>query len=217
MNTEKADMSAQTYQREDFRKVADILKQGGVGVFPTDTTYAIGASIQFPKALDRAFAMKERPKDHSLPLLISRPEVALEIAMLQEKDLDLLKRIWPGPYTLILRTRLRLPTGLVGPDGTVALRCPDHGVALDLLRAVGDTLAVTSANFSGSESPVDFRDVDPAILEHADAALDAGPCPLPGGTTIWKVAGREPRLVREGCVSPAEIDRVGGLLAGLGR
>ncbi len=213
---EKADMSALTYKREEFLKVSEILGKGGVAVFPTDTSYAIGASIRFPKALERAFAMKERPRDHSLPLLISRPEVALEIAMLQEKDLDSLKRIWPGPYTLILRTKLRLPPGLVGPDGTVALRCPDHGIALDLLRAVGDTLAVTSANFTGSVSPVDFEDLDPGILEHADAVLDAGPCPLPGGTAILKVTGRGPKLVREGCVAPEDIERVKRLLEKIG-
>lgn len=217
MNLDETGMKAATYQKEEFRKVADVLRNGGVAVFPTDTTYVLGASIKHPKALERAFDMKERPKDHSLPLLISRPEVALEIAMLQERDLAILEKVWPGPFTLILRTKLRLPAGLVGPDGTVALRCPNHGIALELLRSVGDTLAVTSANATGEGSPVKFGDVAPEILEAADAALDAGVCPLAGGTAILKVAGRGPQLIREGCVAPPEIERVVALLKQIGR
>jgi len=205
-------MSALTYSKENFAQVAAILHKGGVALFPTDTTYAIGCSIKHRDALNRVFSIKERSKDHSLPLLISRPEVALEIVNLQDRDLEILKKIWPGPYTLILRTRLNLAPGLTGPDGTVALRCPDHGIALDLLRSVGDTLAITSANFSGEKSPIRFEEVSPEILDHVDAALDSGVCPLPGGTAILKVTTQEPRLIREGCVSPEDIHRVEGLL-----
>jgi len=214
---EKNEMRALTYTKENFEQVAIILKKGGVAVFPTDTTYVIGGSIQHPEALNRIFALKERSKEHSLPLLISRPEVALEIAVLQDKDLDLLKKIWPGPYTLILRTKLRLPPGLLGPDGTVALRCPDHGIALDLLRSVGETLAITSSNYSGKPSPRCFEEVPSELLDHVDAALDAGPCPLPDGTAILKVAGRGPIRVREGCVAVEDIERVEDLLKQLGK
>src|SRR6185369_12271014 len=118
------------------------------------------------------------------------------------------KKIWPGPWTLITRARVNLAPGGVGPDGTVALRCPDHGIALELLRNVGDTLAVSSANYSGGRSPVLFGDVDPEILENVDAAIDAGACPLGGETAIAKFDKKKYTILRTGCVSKDEVARV---------
>ena len=127
--------------------------------------------------------------------------MALEIADFKEKDLDILKKIWPGPWTLITRARVHMAQGGVGPDGTVALRCPDHGIALELLRNVGDTLAVSSANLSGGNSP--------------DAAIDAGNCPLGGETAVVKFDRKQFSIVRTGCVSQEEVARVERLVAQL--
>ena len=99
--------------------------------------------------------------------------------------------------------------------GTVALRCPDHGIALELLRNVGDTLAVSSANFSGGKSPVKFGEVDPEILESVDAAIDAGNCPLGGETAVARIEKKKINIVRTGCVSKEEVTRVEALLSQL--
>ena len=190
-----------------------MIRDGGIAVFPSDTVYDIGCSLKRPEALKRIFALKDRPANHSLSILISRPEVALEIADFREKDLEILRKIWPGPWTLIRRAKVSsLSPGAVGPDGTVALRCPDHGIALELLRNVGDTLAVSSANFTGGNSPVRFEDVDPEILDKVDAALDAGTCPLGGETAVVRIERKNFSLVRNGIVSAEELARVEGLL-----
>src|SRR6185369_2463413 len=205
---EKTNIKSLSYTPANLLQVAKVIKEGGLAVFPTDTVYDIGCSVKQPEALKRIFKIKDRPLNQSLSILISRPEVALEIADFKEKDLDILKKIWPGPWTLITRARVNLAPGGVGPDGTVALRCPDHGIALELLRNVGDTLAVSSANFSGGKSPVKFGEVDPEILESVDAAIDAGNCPLGGETAVARIEKKKINIVRTGCVSKEEVTRV---------
>jgi len=208
----KSDLKSLPYSPANLSEVSKILKEGGIAVFPTDTVYDIGCSLKKPEALKRIFKLKDRDFSQSLSIIISRPEVALEIAHFKEKDLDTLKKIWPGPWTLITRAKVVLPTGAVGPDGTVALRCPDHGIALELLRNVGDTLAVSSANFSGGKSPVRFEEIDTEILDSVDAALDAGVCPLGGETAIARIEGKRLKIVRTGCVSKEEVARVESLI-----
>ena len=211
----KAETKVLPYSQANLLQLAEVLKNGGIGIFPTDTIYDIGCSVKKPEALKRIFALKARSLNQSLSILISRPEVALEIADFKEKDLELLKKIWPGPWTLITKARAHLPPGAVGPDGTVALRCPDHGIALELLRNVGDTLAVSSANFSGMKSPVSFEEIDPDVLEQVDSALDAGVCPLGGETAVVRIENKKHRMIRTGCVSKDEVARVEALLTQL--
>ena len=210
---EKTNIKSLPYSQANLQQVAKVIKDGGIAVFPTDTIYDIGCSVKKPDALKRIFKIKDRPQNQSLSILISRPEVALEIADFREKDLDILKKIWPGPWTIIIRAKVHLASGGVGPDGTVALRCPDHGIALELLRTAGDTLAVSSANFSGGKSPARFDEIDPEILEQVDAALDAGICPLGGETAIAKIEKKRVHIIRTGCVSKEEVSRVEGLLS----
>ena len=212
---DKTNIKSLPYSAANLQQVAKVIKDGGIAVFPTDTVYDIGCSVKKPDALKRIFKIKDRPLNQSLSILISRPEVALEIADFKESHLELLKKIWPGPWTLITRAKVHLAQGGVGPDGTVALRCPDHGIALELLRTAGDTLAVSSANFSGGKSPVRFDEVDPEILDQVDAALDAGVCPLGGETAIARIEKKRINIIRTGCVSKDEVTRVEALLSQL--
>ncbi len=213
--SEKTNIKSLPYSPANLQQVAKIIKEGGIAIFPTDTVYDIGCSVKKPEALKRVFKIKDRPLSQSLSILISRPEVALEIADFKDKDLDLLRKIWPGPWTLITKAKVNLAQGGVGPDGSVALRCPDHGIALELLRTAGDTLAVSSANFSGGKSPVRFDEIDPEILDQVDAALDAGVCPLGGETAIARIEKKRISIVRTGCVSKDEVARIETLLSQL--
>ncbi|HEY5039004.1 MAG TPA: L-threonylcarbamoyladenylate synthase [bacterium] len=213
--SEKTDQKSLPYSQANLQQVSKVIKDGGLAVFPTDTVYDIGCSVKKPEALKRIFKIKDRPLSQSLSILISRPEVALEIADFKEKDLEILKKIWPGPWTLIIKAKVHLAQGGVGPDGTVALRCPDHGIALELLRNVGDTLAVSSANFSGGKSPVKFDEIDAEIIDQVDAAIDAGVCPLGGETAVARIEKKRISIVRTGCVSKEEVTRVEALLSQL--
>jgi len=211
-------MNASAYPntQSHLEELATTLKRGGVAVFPTDTVYDLGCSIKHPEAIQRIFKIKARPLDQSLPIIISRPEVALEIADFRDKDLEVLKKIWPGTWTIVVKSRVQLPEGLKSPlDGTVALRCPDHGLALEILRRSGDTLAVSSANYSGGRSPAKFEDIPEELLASIDSAIDAGPCPLGGETAIARIEPRHIRMVRTGCVSKEELERVELLLGKL--
>src|SRR5580692_9341765 len=106
--SEKTDKKSMPYSQANLLQVAKVIKDGGLAVFPTDTVYDIGCSVKKPEALKRIFKIKDRPLSQSLSILISRPEVALEIADFKEKDMDILKKIWPGPWTLITRAKVNL-------------------------------------------------------------------------------------------------------------
>jgi L-threonylcarbamoyladenylate synthase len=208
-----SDTKTYAHDQAHLVEMAAALKKGGVVILPTDTVYDLACSIKHPEAIQRIFTIKERPTDQSLPMVISRPEVALEIAEFRDKDLEVLRKIWPAPWTLIQKARASLAPGLKSPfDGTVALRCPDYAPALEILRRAGDTLAVSSANYTGGSSPVRFDAIPEDILGSVDQAMDAGPCPLGGETAIARLEGRRVRIIRSGCVSPEEVARVENLL-----
>ncbi len=218
MGGKETDIKSLPFTQANLLELARVLKGGGIAVFPSDTVYDIGCSVRKPEAVKRIFKLKDRPMNQSLSILISRPEVALEIADFKDRDLDMLKKIWPGPWTLIKKAKVAsLAQGAIGPDGTVALRCPDHGIALELLRNVGDTLVVSSANFSGAKSPVRFDEIDPMILDAVDAAIDAGVCPLGGETAVARFERHDYHIIRTGCVSLEEVARVEHFLEQLTR
>jgi L-threonylcarbamoyladenylate synthase len=201
-------MNSKTVTNSNLLEIISVLKKGGVAIFPTDTVYTIGASIKQPEALKKIFKIKERNITQSLPLLISRPEVALEIADIQESAMSFFKKIWPSCWTFILKAKVQLNPGLVGPDGTVALRCPNHSEALEILRSTGETLAVSSANISGEKSPIRFEEVAEELIDQVDIVLDAGPTSLGGQSAIARLTDQKFELIRSGCVSEDEIQRV---------
>jgi L-threonylcarbamoyladenylate synthase len=183
---------------DGIARAAQLLREGGVVAFPTDTVYGVGVAASRPDRLDALFELKRRPPDKQIPMLVSGlDQVAGGGWVADERATTLAERFWPGPLTLVLAAR--------GPGGTTqAFRVPDHDVALALIRAAGPLLA-TSANISGEPDTLDTEDVLIAFATQQDgltAVVDGG-----------RVPGGAPSTVLDLSVDPARIRRAGPLAA----
>lgn len=183
-----------------IRQAVRVLRQGGVIIFPTETVYGLGAAQTNPRAQRRIFQLKGRPKNKPLIVHIAKKS-ALQVFASHVPPLarKLAREFWPGPLTLVLQARSRK---------TIALRMPNHPVALALIRAAGP-LAAPSANFSGEKPPTRVSEIPVALIRQVDLILDAGPTSVRVPSTIIDFTRKTPRLLRLGALSKQELQKAG--------
>jgi L-threonylcarbamoyladenylate synthase len=169
--------------------------------FPTDTLYGAGARAADPAAVARLYEVKRRPSTQPMVWLVAGRDQVERFAVVSPAAADLMARFWPGPLTLVLPA--------LGPnDGsTIAVRAPDHDVALALLSALGEPIASSSANPSGQPPPTDADQVIAGLGEELDLVLDGGPCRIGQPSTILDLAGATPRILRQGAIPSSELIR----------
>lgn len=182
---------------EAIALACEVIRSGGLIAFPTDTLYGLGCDPHLPTAIQKIYAAKGRSASKAIPVLISRAD-QLEslVSGLPEQSTRLMERWWPGALTLVLPKNPDLPPDLTPYPG-LAVRMPDHPVALSLLDQTGP-LAVTSANLSDHENPQDAQGVLAQLDGVVDLIMDGGS--LLGGqaSTIIDCMASEPKLLREG-------------------
>ena len=159
-----------------IKEAADAVVRGELIVFPTDTVFGIGCDPFNEDAIARLFAAKRRPTEKSIPVLVDSLESAHAVGDISPEAEVLLRAHWPGALTIVVPAKAPFPTNL-SPDGTVALRQPNHDDLLELITANGGVLAATSANISGSEP---YTTYDEAYAQFADTASVI----LPGTVTL---------------------------------
>ncbi|MDQ6712613.1 MAG: L-threonylcarbamoyladenylate synthase [Candidatus Dormibacteraeota bacterium] len=181
-------------------QAAERLRAGAVIAFPTDTLYGVGARAADPAAVARLYQVKRRPSGQPMVLLVRDRDQAERFAVVSAAAADLMARFWPGPLTLVLPARVR-------SDDSIAVRAPNHDVALALLTSLGEPMASSSANPAGQSPPVDADQVIAALGDELDLVLDAGPCAIGQPSTILDLSGAEPRILRQGAIASAELIR----------
>jgi L-threonylcarbamoyladenylate synthase len=193
-----------TDRDDTIPRALEILGQGGLVAFPTDTVYGVGALAFDEKAVESIYAAKDRPVEKAIPILIGGPEdldkVTVEVPPIAAK---LAARFWPGPLTLVIPKHPNLPD-VVSASPTVGVRVPDHPVARALLRAAGP-MAVTSANISGQASPKNAEEVSRQLNGRIPLILDGGETPGGVPSTVVNCLGTEPVILREGPVTLEDI------------
>ena len=188
---------------------ADLLRQGRLVAFPTETVYGLGADASNPDAVRRIFLAKGRPADHPLIVHIADVDSLNDWAMtVPESAQRLAARFWPGPLALILNKRPEVPDVVTGGQNTVGLRMPDHPVALRLLQAFGGGIAAPSANRFCRISPTQAAHVEEELGDAVDLILDGGACQVGVESTIIDLSGNRPRLLRPGHITRLEIEAV---------
>jgi L-threonylcarbamoyladenylate synthase len=196
---------------EALSRAAECLRDGGLVAFPTDTLYALGALASHDEAVRRLFEAKKRPSDKPLPLLLASDCDVEGIAMSVSETADrLMKAFWPGALTLVLQRALRYGSRALAGAGTVAVRVPAHPVALELIARVGGAVTGTSANVTGGPSPRNAEEVRCQLGDAVDLVVDGGPTPGGLESTVVDLTGGAPRLLREGAISRAAIEKVIG-------
>ncbi|MDF0589719.1 L-threonylcarbamoyladenylate synthase [Candidatus Methanocrinis natronophilus] len=174
---------------------AKILLEGGTAVYPTETVYGIGASVFIPKAVNRVFEIKGRPRNAPLSVAVASFEMMEAVASIREEDLPILRKILPGPVTVLLDRRPDLPDAVTAGSAHVGIRYPDHPVALELIGLAGP-ITSTSANLSGRPPPASLEELDPEIVRAVDVILDGGRSQYSTPSTLIDL--RSGRVIREG-------------------
>jgi len=189
---------------------AELLRNGGLVAFPTETVYGLGANACDPVAVRRIFAAKGRPTDHPLIVHLHSPEnLDFWAKDMTESGWRLAQHFWPGPLTLILKRR-NAPLTVTGGQETVGIRIPDHPVALALLKAFDGGIAAPSANRFGKVSPTRAKHVRAELGDRVDLILEGGPCRVGVESTILSLVNDRPRLLRPGSISLSALQQVLG-------
>jgi len=195
----------------DITKAAAILRKGGLVAFPTETVYGLGANALNERAVARVFEVKARPRFD--PLIVHVPAMLwLERLTTGFPPLarQLAEKFWPGPLTLVLPKSSAVPDLVTAGGPTVAIRIPDHPVALSLLRAVELPIAAPSANPFGQISPTCAAHVREQLGPKIDLILDGGPCRVGVESTVLQLTPEGPLLLRPGGTTLEDIEDVIG-------
>lgn len=195
----------------DVQHAAQILREGGLAAFPTETVYGLGAVALQELAVARIFEVKHRPRFD--PLIVHVPDeswLPRLVAEFPEMGRRLAARFWPGPLTLVLPKREIVPDLVTAGLSSVGVRIPRHPLALQLLEAVDQPLAAPSANPFGQLSPTRAEHVADQIGASIDYVLDGGDCEVGIESTVLQLCPEGARLLRPGGVSLEEIEEVIG-------
>lgn len=196
---------------QEIRRAAAILRGGGIVAFPTETVYGLGADAFNPLAVARIFEIKNRPFFDPLILHIADfndlSKLVMDIPIHAER---LIHRFWPGPLTLVLSKKDEVPDIVTAGLPTVAVRMPQHPIALDLIQKAGCPIAGPSANPFGYVSPTTAGHVREQLGDQVDLILDGGPCEVGLESTIISFIGEKPRLLRPGGLPLEEVEPIIG-------
>jgi L-threonylcarbamoyladenylate synthase len=196
---------------DPIERAVDLLRRGGVIALPTETVYGLAANAEDELAVRRVFAIKGRPATH--PLIVHIPGVEHLSSWAREVP-DAAHRLastfWPGPLTLVLSRTPRATDAVTGGQDTVALRVPNHPMALRVLRKLGGGIAAPSANRFGRVSPTTAEHVARDLAGDVDLVLDGGPCTVGVESTIVDLSSEEPAILRPGGLAAEEVERVLG-------
>lgn len=192
----------------NIAKAAEVIKNGGLVAMPTETVYGLGANVYDAKAVAKIFAAKKRPTFDPLISHIADIDFLPEYVETNSRVVELAKRFWPGPFTLVLK-RKEYNSGVdLACSGlpTATVRMPNHQVALELIRQSGVPIVAPSANLFKSISPTTARHVLDGLGDKVNMILDGGACQIGVESTILDVTGKNAVLLRAGGTNLEDIE-----------
>ena len=197
---------------EELKVVCNLIKNGELVIFPTETVYGIGANALDSKAVGKIFLAKGRPSDNPLIVHVSNKnsieEIAEDITEIEQKLID---NFMPGPFTLILKKKKNiLPDVVTAGLDTVAVRMPSNLIAKAIITFSGVPIAAPSANISGKPSGTNIEDIRKELESKVSAIIDGGETEIGLESTVVKVIDEIPVILRPGKVTPEQIEEVIG-------
>jgi L-threonylcarbamoyladenylate synthase len=190
-----------------LKQIVRVINDGGIIAFPTETVYALAVDAGNPEAVEKIYAIKQRMNDKPLPVLVGDIYQAKRIVEFDERAKKLALILFPGPLTLILKTRPHnnLAKNINQDLGTVGIRMPNNIAALKILQAVGRPLVGTSANISNADSSTDGYQVLSYFDNRIDILVDKGETEIRIPSTIVDLSGEDVQILREGSISKERI------------
>ena len=170
-------------------KIINVLRAGGVIIYPTDTLFGLGSTIEY---VQKVFEIKGRNPNKPASLAFSNIKMIEKYAHIENYK-DVLRKYLPGPYTFLIPAKIQ--NKYVVKNGLVGIRIPDHEYVLSLIEKLGEPVTATSANISGGKSPAKFEEIDPKILEKVDTVIDL-PCKYGQQSTVVDLVNK--KILRQG-------------------
>ena len=188
-----------------LEKAANLIKQGKIVVFPTETVYGIGTKGLDEEAVKKLFKAKQRPLNKPISLLVSNMEMVNQIAKdITAIEYKIMEKFFPGPLTIILKKKDIVPNIVTAGEETVGVRMPSGEIARKLVELVGEPIAAPSANISGEPSGIDLQEIKKHIK--ADYFIDGGKSELGLASTIVQVVDEKIQILRQGSITLEEIE-----------
>ena len=189
--------------KEGIEKASQIINQGGIVIFPTDTVYGIGCNPYNKESVEKIYKIKSREIMKPLPVLTYSIETAEKIVEFDQFTKKIVKKFWPGPLTVILKVTDKKIKESLNLENKIAIRVPDHKCTLELLKKC-NFLVGTSANISGD---LPYTDPEECLknLENYDIFVDGGIITSKGESTIIEIENEQIKIIREGSLTEDEI------------
>lgn len=184
------------------------LRNGKLIVFPTETVYGMGGDVFDSEAIQKIFNIKKRPQNYPLTCLLPDVESVFrfgEAGEIAEK----LGQFWPGPLTILLRHKNRIPGLITASSDLCGFRVPNHDITLELLRRFKHPIAAPSANLSGSYSPTDSATIEGVIRDNVAGVLDGGRCEYGLESTVVQIIDNQIEILRNGAITIEEFQEKG--------
>ena len=195
-----------------LQKAANLIHQGEIVAFPTETFYGLGADALNGDAVERLYLMKERAQDRPVLILVrDASRIAPLVTEISDPARSLMDRFWPGPLTLVFHASKSLPRALTGGTGKIGIRVPGDELTLLFLKTVETPVTATSANRSGQASPITASAVLEGLGDHSPWILDGGPTPGGLPSSVVDVTVDPFMVIREGRIAADHIHTQIGL------
>ena len=189
-----------------IERAVKILKNGGIVAFPTDTVYGLGANAFDEDAVLRVYEAKARPREFALTLLLADiSQIKIVAENVPKVAWKLAERFMPGALTIVLHKSMAVSNMITGDGDTVAVRVPDHPIPVAIVRGLGAPITGTSANRSGSPSPVTAEEVYKQLRNKVDLIVDGGKCPIGVSSTVLDLTVNPPKVIRYGTITREQI------------
>jgi L-threonylcarbamoyladenylate synthase len=196
-----------------MNNLAEMVLNGSLIIYPTDTVYGLGATIYNKESLDKIYAVKERNHDSPLIALLSDKKYLDKITIINEKNrekiMKLIDKFWPGGLTIILDKKEVIPSNMVSNGNSVGVRIPNHKVALEIIEKCNGILATTSANISGEDSPKSYEKLSERIKSRVEIIVE-DKSPLKGRESTIIDMRDIPKILREGYIIRKDIEKIIG-------
>ena len=191
---------------DKLKEISEIIKKGGIVVFPTETVYGIGTNGLNKEAISKLYEVKKRPTTKPISLLVSSINMVDMVAQdITDMEYKLMEKFFPGPLTIILKKKSIVPDNLTNNTDTIGIRMPDNIIARKLIEYANVPIATPSANISGKPSGTNINTIMNDFKDKVDYYIDGGKSKIGIGSTIVKIENGYPLILREGSISKKQI------------
>ena len=196
-------------KENELNESVEVLKKGGIVIFPTETVYGIGTNALCESSVKRIYEVKERPDEKPLSIMVSNKDEISKYAIIEnEIEKKIIDSFMPGPITIILKKKEGVFDYISSGKDTIGIRIPNNNIMLKLLQKAEIPIVAPSANISGRPSGIIFENILKDFSGKVDVAINGGKCEISEPSTIVQIIDNEPIILREGKISLDEIKMV---------